>query len=132
MIKDFEFTKALLKQVSSTTKRVADMHRSKLELYEDVLAALANRPLPVDGIAFVCNMDCVAVRKRLDFLIRNNLVEEKAFKNETSYALTRRGLAISKTLEIAKRLEKLQTSIKIIEKTIQAIPEFSNSRKTSK
>ncbi len=132
MIKDFEFTKALLKQVSSTNKRVADMHRSKLELYEDVLAALAIRPLPVDGIAFVCNMDVVAVRKRLDFLIRNNLVEEKAFKNETSYALTRRGLAIFKTLEIAKRLEKLQTSIKIIEKTIQTIPEFSDSRKTSK
>ncbi len=121
-----------MKQVPSTNKSDADMHRSKLELYEDVLAALANRPLSVDGMAFVCNMDCVAVSKRLDFLIKNNLVEEKAFKNETCYALTRRGLAIFKTLEIAKRLEKLQTSIKIIERTIQAIPEFSEPRKTTK
>lgn len=105
------------------------MQRSKLELYEDVLTALSDNPMTIDNIAYVCNMDCVALNKRLDFLIKNNLVEERAFNRETFYALTRRGLAIFKTLEITKRLEKLQTSIKIIEKTLRAIPAFPESRK---
>ena len=105
------------------------MQRSKLELYEDVLTALSNNPLTIDNIAYVCNMDCVALSKRLDFLIKNNLVEEKTFNKETYYALTRRGLAISKTLEITKKLEKLQSSIKIIEKTLQALPAFPETSK---
>jgi predicted transcriptional regulator len=105
------------------------MQRSKLELFEEVLTALSDKPLTIDEIAYACNMDCVALNKRLDFLIKNNLVEERAFNRETFYALTRRGLAIFKTLEITKRLEKLQTSIKIIEKTLRAIPAFPEPRK---
>jgi predicted transcriptional regulator len=105
------------------------MQRSKLELYEDVLTALADKPLTVDAIAYACNMGCVALRKRIDFLIRNKLVEERTFNREACYALTGRGLAISKTLEITKRLEKLQTSIRIIERTLKALPAVSENGK---
>jgi len=101
------------------------MRRSKLELYEDILTALVDRHLTVDGIAYACNMDCFALRKRLDFLLKSSLVEEKAYKEKTRYALTRRGLAIYKTLALTKSLEKLQTNIKRIDEALQAIPALS-------
>lgn len=103
----------------------ANMRRSKLELYEDILTALVDRNLTVDAIAYDCNMDCFGVRTRLDFLLKSNLVEEKTYKEKTRYALTRRGLAIYKTLAITKSLEKLQTNIKRIDEALQAIPVLS-------
>ena len=101
------------------------MRRSKLELYEDILYALVNKRLTVDAIAYACNMDCVALRKRLVFLLENGLVEEKNFGKRTCYTLTRRGLAIFKTLALTKRLEKLQTTMKKIDEALQAIPSLS-------
>jgi predicted transcriptional regulator len=101
------------------------MQKSKLELYEDVLRALDDKPSTVDNIAYQCNMDCVALRQRLDFLVKNGLVEEENCKEKTVYALTRRGLAIFKTLTITRRLEKLQTTIKMIDEALQAIPALS-------
>jgi predicted transcriptional regulator len=101
------------------------MRRSKLELYEDILTALADRHLTVDAIAYVCNMDCISLRQRLEFLLKNGLVEERNYKKKTRYALTRRGLAIFKTLTITKRLEKLQTTMKKIDEALQAIPSLS-------
>jgi predicted transcriptional regulator len=98
------------------------MRRSKLELYEDVLHALVAKPLTVDAIAYACSTDCVVLRQRLDFLMKNGLVEERTYKKRTCYALTRRGLTIFKTLTITKRLEKLQNTIKTIEEALQALP----------
>ena len=101
------------------------MRRSKLELYEDILTALADKPLTVDAVAYACNMDCIALRQRLNFLIKNDLVEERNYAKKTRYALTRRGLAIYKTLALTKRLEKLQTNIKQIDEALKAIPSLS-------
>ena len=101
------------------------MHKSKLELYEEILYALVNKHLTVDTIAYICNMDCIALRKRLRFLIQQGLVEEKNFGRVTCYALTRRGLAIFKTLAITKRLKKLQTTMKRIDEALQRIPSLS-------
>ena len=86
------------------------MHRSKLENYQTILSALAMSPLPLDNIAYICKMDCVNLNQRMDFLRRNNLIEEKTQNSKQAYALTQRGKAILKTLTIAKRLEELQTS----------------------
>jgi predicted transcriptional regulator len=101
------------------------MQRSKLELYEDILNALANKALTVDSIAYACNMDCIALRQRLNFLMKSGLVEEKRYKKKTRYALTQRGLAIFKTLALTKHLEKLQTNMKKINEALQAIPSLS-------
>jgi predicted transcriptional regulator len=101
------------------------MRRSKLELYEDILTALVDRPLTVDAIAYECNMDCFGVRTRLDFLLKSDLVEERTFKEKTRYTLTRRGLAIYKTLALTRSLQKLQTNIKRIDEALQAIPALS-------
>ena len=87
--------------------------------------ALAERSLSADAIAYTCNMDCIALRQRLDFLLNNGLVDEKIFNKGARYNLTRRGLAIFKTLVITKRLEKLQNKIKMIDEALQTIPAFS-------
>lgn len=96
------------------------MKRSKLALYEEILYALTNKQLTVDAVAYSCNMDCVALRRRLEFLMQNDLVEEKTFRKITFYTLTGRGVAVSKTLALTKRLEKLQTTVKQIDKALQA------------
>ncbi len=57
--------------------------------------------------------------------MQQGLVEEKNFHNVTCYALTRRGLAIFKTLALTKRLEKLQTTMKQIDEALRAIPSLS-------
>ena len=101
------------------------MRRSKLELYEDILTALVDKALTVDSIAYACNMDCITLRQRLNFLIKNDLVEERNYAKKTRYALTRRGLAIFKTLALTKSLEKLQTNMKRIDEALQAIPSLS-------
>jgi predicted transcriptional regulator len=101
------------------------MRRSKLELYEDILTALVDRRLTVDAVAYACNMDCIALSQRLDFLVKNGMVEEKIYKKQTRYALTRRGLAIYKTLTITRRLEKLQTTIQNVDEALKMIPALS-------
>ncbi len=101
------------------------MQRSRLELYEEILCALVNKQLTFDAIAYVCNMDCIALHKRLEFLFQQGLIKERNTKNTTWYALTRRGIAISKTLALTKRLEKLQTAIKRIDDALQVVPSLS-------
>ncbi len=100
------------------------MRRSKLELYEDILTALANKRLTVDAIAYACNMDCVALRKRLDFLRKSGLVEKRNYKTKMRYGLTSRGIAIHQTLTITRRLKKLQKTVKDVDKTLKMIPAF--------
>ena len=104
---------------------VRRMRRSKLELYEEILVSLATRHLPVDDIAFECKLDCSILIQLLDFLLKNDLVEERTRNKKRFYALTRRGTAICRTLSIARRLEKLQTTVKSAEYAMQALPTFS-------
>lgn len=58
------------------------MKQSKLEIYEDLLAALADKPSTIDAIAYSRNMDCVLLLQRLDFLIANNLIEERNYEKK--------------------------------------------------
>lgn len=101
------------------------MRRSKLRLYEDILCSLSDKEKTIDEIAFITNMDCVALRPRIDFLLNKLLVEEKNYKKLTLFALTSRGLAIYKTIIITKQLEKLQTNNKKMDDPLQTIHVFS-------
>lgn len=105
------------------------MHKSKLERYEEILRALVSKPLTVDNLAYQCNMDCVAVRQRLNFMIKNGLIEIKNYKNKTAYSLTRRGLAIFRTLNLTRRLERLQTTIRVIDDASRTFPAISEHTK---
>ncbi|MEM2098163.1 MAG: winged helix-turn-helix domain-containing protein [Candidatus Bathyarchaeia archaeon] len=86
------------------------MHKSKLELYTEVLSVLSKKPSTVDSIAYQCNMDCLIIKQRIDFLITNGLVQALSYRGRKVYSLTKRGTAIFKTLTITQRLEKLQTT----------------------
>ena len=61
------------------------MRKSKLENYEDLLSALMDRYVGVDSLAFKCNMDCLAVNTRLEFLIANHLVVIENTKGLNKY-----------------------------------------------
>ncbi len=103
------------------------MKKSKLEIYEDVLKILANRALTLDAIAFEGNMECRLLHQRMNFLLQNELVEEKADAGRTLYSLTNRGSAILKTLTLTKRLEKLQSTIVNVDKEVAEVKALQES-----
>jgi predicted transcriptional regulator len=98
------------------------MRRSKLELYEEILSALFDKFLSVDSLAVQCNISCVAVEKRLEFLMENKLVRKSNTNKKELYTLTPRGKAVSKALNITQRLNKLKKSIEVISENIHATP----------
>jgi predicted transcriptional regulator len=72
------------------------MRRSKLEMYVDILNVLAQRgPLKVSQIMYELNVNCNILKKHLDFLIKQGLIEERAVeKSSVVYANTARGTEV--------------------------------------
>ena len=79
-----------------------NMRRSKLEMYIDVLKVLARHgPLKLTHIMYKANVNCGVLKQCLDFLIRQNLVEEQTLrkrrnKTRVVYAITERGRTVLK------------------------------------
>jgi predicted transcriptional regulator len=108
------------------------MRKSKLEFYDAILTALSTKPLTIDSLAYKCKMNCVVLSQRIEFLLKNDLVEEEIISNKKRlYGLTRRGTAIYKTLIIAKRLEKLQTTANQPVKSFPVFAEYDEEKTTS-
>ncbi|MCW4010086.1 MAG: winged helix-turn-helix domain-containing protein [Candidatus Bathyarchaeota archaeon] len=107
------------------------MRRSKLELYHDIVCALAKKAQTADELAYDCSTNCILLQERMDFLVNHEIVTLKVgVDNKAYYVLTQRGLAISKTLDLTKRLEKLKTQTQIL---LQPLALSSpNNRKRSK
>ena len=102
------------------------MPQSKLEIYEDIICTLAEGALPIDNLAFECNLNCILLQERLEFLAKHNIVTiEISQDNRAFYVLTSRGLAISKTFAVTKRLKKLQTTPQASAKALQVTSAFS-------
>ena len=101
------------------------MRRSKLESYEDVLGALVKKPLTIDSIAYKTNIDCVILRRRLDFLMENGLVKERILSKKILYAITERGILVFKTLNFQKYLEMVANTIMAMDEAIHVIPIIS-------
>jgi predicted transcriptional regulator len=104
-----------------------EMRRSKLESYEAILEALVKRPINVDKIAYKTNIDCTALTRYVDFLIKNGLVEERPTNKKTLYAITERGIAVLKTLNFQKYLENVTASLRVIDDASQTVPIISRS-----
>ncbi len=103
------------------------MRRSRLELYEDIICALANHALTIDAIAFECCTDCTLLQDRLGFLANNGIVTVKESRNNRAfYMLTNRGLSISKTIALTKQLKKLQIRSQSTAHFLQEIPVFAS------
>jgi predicted transcriptional regulator len=101
------------------------MRRSKLESYEDILGALVKKPLNIDRLAYETDMDCTLLQKRLASLIRYGLVEERLSSRKTRYAITERGIAVLKSLNFRKYLEKVANTLRVMEDALQVIPSIS-------
>jgi predicted transcriptional regulator len=101
------------------------MRRSKLESYEDILGALVKKPLTIDGVAYKTNMDCNSLKKRLDYLIKYSLVEERISSKKILYAITERGVAVFKTLNFQKYLEMVADTIMAMDEAIHVVPIIS-------
>jgi predicted transcriptional regulator len=82
-----------LKSVEGITLR-----RSKLEMYIDILKVLARHgPLKLTHVMYKANVNCSVLKEYLDFLIKQNLVEERIVgKARIVYALTERGMTVLK------------------------------------
>ena len=74
------------------------MRRSKIEMYIDILKVLARRgPLKLTHIMYKANVNCSVLKQYLDFLTKQNLVEEKSIgKRRVVYAITNEGLTVMK------------------------------------
>ena len=97
---------------------IMPMRRSKLEMYIDILKVLARRgPLKLTHIMYKANVNCSVLKEYLDFLIRQNLVEEQQVgKKREVYAITERGLTV------LKYFRELRAVLPIIEEANSKIP----------
>ena len=102
------------------------MQKSKLELHEEILSALVDQSLSVDNIAFLCNIDFATAKDLLDFLEKNQLVENNHSYTKVLYSLTERGEAVYKALTKTKRLNKIKESIKTAKTTEPTHPLSQN------
>ncbi len=87
------------------------VHKSKLEVYLEILKALKEKPLTVDKLAYRTNIECTILRKRLDFLIKNELVKEQVMAKRSLCIIEERGIAVLTALNHQKRLEEVKTAI---------------------
>ena len=74
------------------------MRRSKLEMYVDILKVLAHRgPLKLTHVMYKANVNCKVLKEYLDFLMKQNLIEEKVVgKSRTVFCITQRGITVLK------------------------------------
>jgi predicted transcriptional regulator len=98
------------------------LRKTRLETYEEILKTLSDNPATLSSIAYACNADCLNLRKRLEFLIQNSLVEEKIHNQKTYFVLTRRGSSVSRTFMMAKHLEKLKPALSASQETRRFAP----------
>lgn len=88
------------------------MRGSKLEIQIDILRILTLEPMKLTGLMHKTDLNQNVLNQHLDFLVRQNLVEEQNLgKDEIFYAVTRRGLVvldiIAPTIEIARKSQLL-------------------------
>ena len=81
--------------------------RSKLEVHLDILRALARYgPLKLTHIMYKTATNCRNLKTCLEFLIKQNLVEERAAgKKRVAYVITERGVTA------LKHLRQLETAL---------------------
>ena len=74
------------------------MRRSKIEMYVDILKVLAQRgPMKLTHIMYKANVNCNILKDYLDFLITQELVEERTFaKERVVFVITQRGINVLK------------------------------------
>ena len=69
------------------------MRRSKMEMHLDILKILAQKgPLKLTHIMYKSNVNCSVLKEYLEFLIKQEMIEEKTLRKERNvYAITKKG-----------------------------------------
>ena len=82
------------------------MRRSKLEMYVDILKVLAHRgPLKLTHVMYKANVNCSVLKEYLDFLIKQNLVEERIVgKSRVVFTCTQKGITVLKYFHELKQV----------------------------
>ena len=82
------------------------MRRPKLEINLDILKILAQKgPLKLTHVMYKVNVNCDVLKKYLEFLIKQGLIEERLVGGERIvYLITRQGLTLSKGWKELKQL----------------------------
>ncbi len=101
------------------------MQKPLLESYECILAALVGKPLTFRILTYRSGLNNALLAKRLDFLVENGLIEERASDNRKIYAITEKGVAVFKALSFEKYIRQLGGTIQVVDEALQAIPEMS-------
>ena len=94
------------------------LRRSKLEMHLDIIRTLAQKgPLKLTHIMYKANVNCSVLKEQIDFLIQQNIIQERVMKKERIvYELTEKGFSILKTFR------QIETLLPFDEKNTQGIP----------
>ena len=94
------------------------MRRSKFEMHLDIIRTLAQKgPLKLTHIMYKANVNCSVLREQLDFLIQQNIINEKTVKKEkVVFELTEKGFSILRTFR------ELQTLMPVDDENTHGIP----------
>ena len=94
------------------------MRRSKLEMYIDILKVLAQKgPLKLTHIMYKANVNCSVLKEYLDFLIQQELVQEKTVgKKRIVYVVSDKGL------KVLKYFRELKVMLPVLEDGQTRIP----------
>ena len=89
-----------------------------MEIHLDILLTLAQKgPLKLTHIMYKANINCSVLKEYLDFLIQQELVEEKTIKKERIvYIITEKGLTV------LKYFRELQIMIPVFDDNTAKIP----------
>jgi len=106
------------------------MPASKLDKYLNILQALIERPRKIEQIESKVSMDRKELKRRLDFLVSNGVVEQRRLSSkQTMYALNDRGFAVFRTLRAFKYIEKLKDALPIVEEAREIASTLSKRTK---
>jgi predicted transcriptional regulator len=96
------------------------MRKSKLEVYQDILEGLKSKALSLDCLSYETGIDCRALRRKVNFLMENDLIRERVLKSEIRFALSSKGLAVLGALNVQKHFEIVKTALMAVEEPLQA------------
>ena len=107
------------------------MRRSKLEMYIDVLNAVAHRgPLRLTHIMYKANVNCSILNEYLAFLIKQGLVEKRNVKKaRIVFTITQHGI------DVLKYFRELTKALPILleenpNQTSNVLPTYGSEKKT--
>jgi predicted transcriptional regulator len=103
---------------------------SKLHKYLNILRVLVLGPQKISSIAYGAKMECTSLKRYLDFLVSNGLIEERRGSGKrVVYAINGRGLSVLEAFRALKYLEKLTKTLPIVDEVRVASVPSKHSQK---